>query len=580
MASHAVPTSDGDLDDPPPSASPASRRGNPEVQGSDSEAFARFQRFLAMEREGRMSPYRPRRIRDRDEDDEDDNGDSRGSSGPPPTWDGTSSTFEDYNIKARLWLATTKAKAKMRGPLLLKSLTSTPFEVYRHWAKDPLWLQDTSNAEKLLDDMNRPERYGDDQQEHMLTAMSRLTYHIRRQKNEDWREFFARWDTALRKVHQHQIQLPEEYEGFLLVNGLMLTENETKTLMNFTHGCIKPSSIKSWLRKNETTLSAAELGAESNKKKTNQLLYTVDEDFTEETKSDYEQDYPDDIKELEANLMDLQTDQDNDEVISEADAAEILSTYVLQKKKSYVESLRNKKNKELARGYGAGSRSSTSYRNQSFGREHRRQNSEESLAALKRRTRCDRCHQIGHWKRECKNAPAKSDSGKSHETNYLENTNEVFFAGHLELEPHHLSADPENRHFGDVALCTDFDVANHGSANSAVYMDSDQGRDMLDFCHDVYGLFDLENWICNLTSKNMETYDHTCATVDTGCQRLAIGARTMELFGAQLPVPLHITMSKSINKFRSVHQTSITTKICQHTMLTGKAGKFSEASGI
>jgi len=70
MASPAVPTSDGDLDDPPPSASPAaSRRGNPEVQGSDSEAFARFQRFLAMEREGRMSPYRPRRIRDRDEDD-------------------------------------------------------------------------------------------------------------------------------------------------------------------------------------------------------------------------------------------------------------------------------------------------------------------------------------------------------------------------------------------------------------------------------------------------------------------------------------------------------------------------------
>ena len=85
----------------------------------------------------------------------------------------------------------------------------------------------------------------------------------------------------------------------MLVNGLMLTENETKTLMNFTHGCIKPSSIKSWLRKNETTLSAAELGAESNKKKTNQLLYTVDEDFTEETKSDYEQDYLDDIKELE-----------------------------------------------------------------------------------------------------------------------------------------------------------------------------------------------------------------------------------------------------------------------------------------
>ena len=33
-------------------------------------------------------------------------------------------------------------------------------------------------------DMDKPERFGDDQQEHMLTAMSRLTYHLRRQKTE------------------------------------------------------------------------------------------------------------------------------------------------------------------------------------------------------------------------------------------------------------------------------------------------------------------------------------------------------------------------------------------------------------
>eukprot|EP00435_Cladocopium_sp_Y103_P054634 s153_g17.t2 len=540
-----------------------------------------FQRFLALEREGRLSPFRPRRTRERDDEEDEDGGEGRGTSGPPPSWDGTSSTLEDFNIKAKLWLATTKAKPKMRGPLLLKSLTSTPFEVYKHWAKDSQWLQDPSNAEKLLEDMNRPERYGDDQQEHMLTAMSRVTYHLRRQKGEDWREFFSRWDTALRRVHQHSIQLPEEYEGFLLINGLLLTDVETKALLNFTHGCIKPSSIKSWLRKNETKLSAAELGADKDKKKTNQLLYTVEENFTEETQTDDEQDYPDEIKELEAHLIDLQTDQEDESIISEADAAEILATFVQQRKKSYVESIKNKKTKELARGYGNSGRSSTSYRSQFPPRDQRRQNSEESLAALKRRTRCDRCHQVGHWKRECRNPPAQPENVKSHETNYLENTNEVFFAGHLELDRQFSSVQPGTSPVGQLGFCTDFEPKHFGSATSAVYMDSDQGSgdvfgisDGVEHVVDVYGLFNLENWICNQTSRKPEVHDHTCATVDTGCQRLAIGAHTLELFGVHLPLPLHITMHKSINKFRSVHQTSITTKIANIPCSLGKRGSF------
>ena len=50
-----------------------------------------------------------------------------------------------------------------------------------------------------------------------------------------------------------------------MINGLQLTESDTKALLNYTHGCIKPSSIKSWLRKNETKLSASELGADRKK---------------------------------------------------------------------------------------------------------------------------------------------------------------------------------------------------------------------------------------------------------------------------------------------------------------------------
>eukprot|EP00435_Cladocopium_sp_Y103_P039146 s2194_g10.t1 len=409
----------------------ADRMGYIEQRMGDS-----FEKHAQLEREGRLNPSGSRRARDRDEDDEDEGTENRGTSGPPPSWDGTTA-FEDFNIKARLWIATTKAKPRMRGPLILRSLSLTPFEVYKHWAKDSQWLQDPNNAEKLLDDMNRPERYGDDQQEHMLTAMSRVTYHLRRLKGEDWREFFSRWDTALRKVHQHAIQLPEEYEGFLLINGLLLTDSETKALLNFTHGCIKPSSIKCWLRKNETKLSAAELGADRDKKKVSQVLYTVDEDEHDGTISDSEQEMHDEIKELEAHIVDLQRDADDDDIISEADAAEILATFIQQKKKSYTESIKNKKTRELARGYGANPRSGFGSRNIGQGRDQRRQQSDESIAALKRRTRCARCGQIGHWKRECRNPPSRSDrsdSSRSNEANFLENTHEVFFVGSRSID--------------------------------------------------------------------------------------------------------------------------------------------------
>ena len=265
----AVPQSDGDE---PLEMSGGERTptagGTATGASREMAAFRRFQRYLQQEQEGgAVSPRRPARRR-RDEDEEEEDGEGRGQAGPPPTWDGQTA-FEDYYIKAKLWLATTKARGKARGPLLLKSLSSTPFETFKHMAKDVGWLNDPRGAERLLEEMNKPEFYGDDQQEHMLTALSRITYHMKRGKNETWREFFSRWDVALRRVHDHKISLPEEYEGFLMINGLQLTETETKNMLNFTHGCIRPRSIKEWLRKNETKLSASELGADRKKTNTN-----------------------------------------------------------------------------------------------------------------------------------------------------------------------------------------------------------------------------------------------------------------------------------------------------------------------
>ena len=55
--------------------------------------------------------------------------------------------------------------------------------------------------------------------------------------------------------------------------------------------------------------------------------------------------------------MELQDDGNSETTaLSESEAAEILSTY-LQQKKTYAQSIKDKKNRELARGYGAVRRS-------------------------------------------------------------------------------------------------------------------------------------------------------------------------------------------------------------------------------
>ena len=56
----------------------------------------------------------------RGEDDVDD----KKHAGPAPVWDGTTS-LQDYLARAKIWISTTRAPSRTRGPSLLKALTGT-----------------------------------------------------------------------------------------------------------------------------------------------------------------------------------------------------------------------------------------------------------------------------------------------------------------------------------------------------------------------------------------------------------------------------------------------------------------------
>ena len=566
----AVPPSDGDNEPLEESGGERQQPGRPAASAGMTEedmvAFRRFQRFLRMEQGPNPSPRRGRR--GRDEDDDDDGYGDKGQAGPPPSWDGSSS-FEDFLIRARLWLATTKAKGKARGPLLLKALSGTPFETFKHLAKDAAWLADANNANTLLETMDKPEYYGDDQQEHMLTALSRITYHVKRQKNEPWRDFFARWEGARRKVNQHRINLPLDYEGFLMINGLQLSEADTKALLNFTRGCIKPSSIKDWLRKNETRLAASELGAE--KAKVNKVYFAEDvleKDPYDETGDEVDQE----IEILENYLTDLQDGEEiaEHDVLEEEDAAEILAM-MLKQKKTYKESLREKKEKELSRGYGMPGKGGKGFgKGLGKGRSFIQPGQYKvSIEEIKRRTKCNNCGTLGHWKRECP-LPPKSSNAKVNDTHLLESFEEMEEAVFLGMLEHHRSegdlSEPEVEmsQFSDCSV-GDFDRLPLREAYKTELGPESKGS--------VFELFMFENHLCRLVQKQTID-DTTCATVDTGCQRLAIGSSTLKKYAMRLPTTLQVTLHSETNRFKSVHNVSTTSKVATLPSSLGPKGTF------
>lgn len=125
----------------------------------------------------------------------------------------------------------------------MKNLTKGPWEDLKYLANDESWMTDPENGTKLINLMDSREFYGEEKRESMLAACARLTYHLKRQKGETARAFMARWDSAERKIREHDVKLPQEYLGFLMVNALQLDSEKTKLLLNFANSKVSEDRL-------------------------------------------------------------------------------------------------------------------------------------------------------------------------------------------------------------------------------------------------------------------------------------------------------------------------------------------------
>lgn len=232
-----------------------------------------------------------------------------------------------------------------------------------------------------------------------------------------------------------------------------------------------------------------------------------------------------------------------DVTLTEGETKEILMTMIKDGKgkgRSYAGAMKAKKNRDLARGFGAGRDGML-----------RPGTYEVSISELKKRTKCNKCGQLGHWARECPSKTKKplgssssesgrSNSTKSKEVNYLAQDvvpeSEFFF---LTSEP----IEEGNEGEGVADFYDDRRYAGHSDDClwlSRDYMERPQPHP----CFHVDTCFDL-----------------ACATIDTGCQRMAIGLNTLSSIMQTQPPELPVTYHDELHQFRSVHQVSCTHRL-------------------
>ncbi len=565
----------------------------------DSEEFRNWMR----NRDRRRPTFRARRRGDSEDGSESRGGDDGGrtNAGPPPEWDGTNLSFQDYAIKAKLWLATTRSKPRTRGPLLLQKLSKTPFETMKFLARDSAWMESATNGDDLLAMMDRSEYFGDDKDEDLLGALAKITYHVRRERGESHRDFFNRWETAMRKTREHNVTLPEKYTGFLLINALALSESDIKAMLNYTRGSILPPDVKEWIRKHETKLQVGQVGLENNKKSSSVA--------TSKTSSNYfmdeeETDQDEEVFALEAALRDLHDDggnegslsgpPDDDSTLEEHEAAEILST-MLMKKRSFLQTQKAKKVKEIGRGYHGGGSSSygkgkgkSTYSVTGTGRPpFKTGHFKMTIEELKKVTKCGNCQKTGHWHRECPEPP------REREQHYLE-SDEVVFCGMLEKDeapgPADVQAGSEFSHFQVVEEASDFsppvgDMNIHPSGlEGTVVQPTSPYNDRSGFdCLGYREVFFSEDKSQAMVGSSVHQspcqptttiHEDACATIDTGCQRMAIGIETLRRLSTHLPDILPVRLHRQEHRFRSVHGRSSTKHVASIPSALGSKGSL------
>eukprot|EP00435_Cladocopium_sp_Y103_P056796 s1568_g19.t1 len=330
----------------------------------------------------------------------------RSSVGPPPTYDGDRKpgAWEDYKLRAKLWLRTTTIAETSRGPRMLQQLSGKAFDTMKYMCDDDDWFNNPQNGQLLLEEMGRPDRFGKEEIESLWNALHRLFYSKLRHTDDDLLTFRNRFEEANRKVKKHGVKLPTEALGFIYLRQAQVDDPTLERIVTMTKGDLTLESVIEAMGKLKMRL----IQSEDEKRKSHVWMQSTEH---EDGRSSVDgiSEHPamlnmedDEMELLESALRDLE-EPGEEEQISEGDAKDILMTLIRQKVNRPVQQFSYKQVQNMKNDLRNGRGFRTPTANQNVGMKR-------DLQHLKSITKCRNCGMTGHWHREC---PQKQKSQPS-----------------------------------------------------------------------------------------------------------------------------------------------------------------------
>ena len=180
-----------------------------------------------------------------------DEGRFKGSVGPPPSYDGDrgAGVFEEYKLRAKLWLHSTNIDHVARGPRMLQALSGKAFEATKHLIEDDDWCNSRDNGAQLLKLLATPENFGKEEIERLWNSMYRLFFSELRKSEDDLPAFRSRIEECVRKVKKHGVELPTEALGFLFIRQAKVDSDTLERLITITGGDLKLESVIDGMRR-------------------------------------------------------------------------------------------------------------------------------------------------------------------------------------------------------------------------------------------------------------------------------------------------------------------------------------------
>ena len=343
-----------------------------------------------------------------------------GTNAPPPTFDGSKEpgVFDDYKIKAKLWLKTSNLDDNMKGARLLQGLSGRAFDQMKYLAEDESWLDSEDGGQQLILLMNSDKHFGKLSNEDLAQELQKLLFDRMKDKEDDLASLRAKFDEQVRKLRKMKIEFPSQALGFLFLKKWSADLNKDafddllQKVMTMANGSLELEDVSMAIRKLQFKMKG---GTSGNSAATSTWLAEPPEDLESPSAEGAEGNHEEEREILETALQDLADDSvsaaaDEQEVITEEEAKEVLMSLI---KSKYAENVpvhstrqvqQARMNLRNSRGFGD--------------KGQRKGQGKKDITYLKKITKCNGCGQVGHWHKDAI-CPKRGGKG-GHANFYLE----------------------------------------------------------------------------------------------------------------------------------------------------------------